>query len=71
MAKESNEPGEREKSERNLDYLQVSYRADMIAIVLVIATVFEPSAIKNTQWRQSANFVARCLFLRLLNLTGH
>lgn len=40
------EPGEREKSERNLDYLQVSYRADMIAIVLVIATIFEPSAKK-------------------------
>jgi Na+/glutamate symporter len=47
MAKKSNEPGEREKSEGNLDYLQVSYRADMIAIVLVIATVFESSAKKH------------------------
>lgn len=45
MAKKSNEPGE--KSEGNLDYLQVSYRADMIAIVLVIATVFESSAKKH------------------------
>ena len=35
-----------EKSERNLDYLPVIYRADMIAIVLVIATIFEPSAKK-------------------------
>jgi hypothetical protein len=45
-APKKKEPGEREKSERNLDYLQVSYRADMIAIVLVIATIFEPSAKK-------------------------
>jgi hypothetical protein len=39
--------GETEKSERNLDYLQVSYRRDMIAVVLVIATVFEFSAKKH------------------------
>ncbi len=70
MAKKSNEPGEREKSERNLDHLQVSYRADMIAIVLVIATVFEYCA-KKHQWPQSASFVVMCLFLRLLNLAGH
>jgi len=33
MAKRSNEPGEREKSEKNFDCLEVSYRSDMIALV--------------------------------------
>jgi len=33
MVKRSNEPGEREKSEKNFDCLEVSYRSDMIALV--------------------------------------
>ena len=40
-------PARGKKSDRNLDYLQVSYRVDMIAIVFVIATVFESSAKKH------------------------
>ena len=69
MAKKSNEPGEREKSERNFACLGISYRADMITIVFVIATVFEPLRQKTPNGGTLP--VLMCLFLRLLNFAGH
>jgi hypothetical protein len=65
MAKKTNEPGEREKSERNLDYLQVSYDRYRLSDCNGFRIL------ENIKWRQSASFVAMCLFLRLLNLAGH